>query len=79
MEAVAYHQREVFEASITFARAEGLIPAPETSHAIKATIDEAIQCRESGEAKTIFFNFSGYGYLDLSAYDAYFSGTMEDV
>ncbi len=79
MEAVAYHQREVFEAAVTFARAEGLIAAPETSHAIKAAIDEAITCRESGEAKTIFFNFSGYGYLDMSAYDAYFSGSMEDV
>ncbi len=79
MEAVAYHQKEVFEAAVTFARTEGLIPAPETSHAIKAAIDEAIKCRESGEAKTIFFNFSGYGYLDMSAYDDYFSGTMADV
>ncbi len=79
MEAVAYHQREVFEAAITFARAEGLIPAPETAHAIKAAIDEAIKCRESGEGKTLFFNFSGYGYLDLSAYDDYLSGTMADV
>ncbi len=79
MEAVAYHQKEVFEAAVTFARSEGLIPAPETSHAIKAAIDEAIKCRESGEAKTIFFDFSGYGYLDMSAYDDYFSGTMTDV
>ncbi len=79
MEVVAYHQREVFEAAITFARAEGMIPAPETSHAIKAAIDEAVKCRESGEAKNIFFNFSGHGLLDMSAYDDYLSSTMADV
>ncbi|MBC7254403.1 MAG: TrpB-like pyridoxal phosphate-dependent enzyme [Actinobacteria bacterium] len=79
MEARAYHQVEVFEAAVTFARTEGIIPAPETSHAIKAVIDEAIRCRESGESKCIFFNFSGHGLLDLAAYDEYLSGRLSDV
>ena len=79
MEARAYHQVEVFEAAVTFAQTEGYIPAPETAHAIKAVIDEAVNCRESGEAKTIFFNFSGHGLLDLSAYDDYHSGKLTDV
>ncbi|MGQ9474702.1 MAG: TrpB-like pyridoxal phosphate-dependent enzyme [Actinomycetota bacterium] len=79
MEARAYHQVEVFEAAVTFARTEGIIPAPETSHAIKAVIDEAIRCRESGEPKCIFFNFSGHGLLDLAAYDEYLSGRLSDV
>ncbi len=79
VEARAYHQVEVFEAAVTFARTEGFIPAPETSHAVKAAIDEAVKCRESGESKCIFFNFSGHGYLDLSAYDDYVSGKLNDV
>ena len=79
MEARAYHQVEVFEAAVTFARTEGIIPAPETSHAIKAVIDEAVRCRESGESKCIFFNFSGHGLLDLAAYDEYLSGRLSDV
>ncbi len=79
MEAVAYHQVEVFEAAVTFAQTEGIVPAPETSHAIKAAIDEALKCRESGESKCIFFNFSGHGLLDLSAYDDYHSGKLNDV
>jgi tryptophan synthase beta chain len=78
-DAVAYHQAEVFEAAVTFARTEGYLPAPETAHAIKAVIDEAIKCRESGEEKTIFFNFSGHGLLDLAAYDDYNSGKLNDV
>jgi tryptophan synthase beta chain len=79
MEARAYHQVEIFEAAVTFAQTEGIIPAPETSHAIKAAIDEAVKCRESGESKCIFFNFSGHGMLDLSAYDDYNSGKLSDV
>ncbi len=79
MEACAYHQVEVFEAAVTFARTEGIIPAPETAHAIKAVIDEAVKCRESGESKCIFFNFSGHGLLDLAAYDEYINGRLSDV
>ena len=60
-------------------RSEGIVPAPDTAHAVKAVIDEAARCRESGEAKTIFFNFSGHGMLDLSAYDDYHSGKLSDV
>lgn len=79
MEARAYHQVEVFEAAVTFARAEGFVPAPETAHAVKAAIDEAIKCRESGESRCILFNFSGHGYLDLAAYDEYLTGRLSDV
>jgi len=78
-EAIAYHQVEVFEAAVLFAKTEGYLPAPETAHAIKAVIDEAVKCRESGEAKVIFFNFSGHGLLDLSAYDDYNNGKLNDV
>jgi tryptophan synthase beta chain len=79
MEACAYHQVEVFEAAVTFAKTEGIVPAPETAHAVKAVIDEAVKCRESGESKCIFFNFSGHGMLDLSAYDDYHAGKLTDV
>ena len=78
IEAVAYPQKSVFEAAVTFARTEGIIPAPETAHAIRAAIDEAIACREAGVSKTILFNFSGHGHFDLSAYDAYLEGRMEN-
>jgi len=78
IEAVAYHQKEAFEAAIRFSRHEGIVPAPETAHAIKATIDEAIKAREEGVEKTILFNFSGHGHFDMSAYDAYFSGNLTD-
>jgi tryptophan synthase beta chain len=70
-EATAYHQNEVFDAAHSFTRSEGIIVAPETAHAIRATYDEALACKESGEAKTILFNASGHGHFDLSAYDAY--------
>lgn len=75
----AYKQTIVFEAASIFAKTEGFIPAPETAHAIRATIDEALKCKETGEAKTIFFNWSGHGLLDLSAYDQYISGELADV
>ncbi len=73
------HQRDVFEAGITFARNEGVLPAPETTHAIKVAIDEALKCKETGEEKTIVFNFSGHGMLDLKGYASYFEGTMANA
>jgi len=76
--AVSYHQSEVFEAAQIFARTEGIIVAPETSHAIRSTIDEALKCKESGEAKTILFNCSGHGNFDMSAYDAYYANKLVD-
>jgi len=76
MEAVAVGQKEVFGAAETFARAEGLIPAPESSHAIWAAMEEAKKCKESGEEKTILFGLSGTGYFDLAAYESYHEGTM---
>ncbi|MBI4684818.1 MAG: TrpB-like pyridoxal phosphate-dependent enzyme [Nitrospirae bacterium] len=78
IEAVAYGQTAVFDAAVKFAKTEGIIPAPETAHAIKAVIDEAIKCKEEGKQKTIFFNLSGHGYLDLTAYADYISGKLED-
>ncbi len=78
VEARAVHQLETFEAGITFARTEGIISAPETMHAIRAVIDEALVCKESGEAKTILFNHSGHGHVDMHAYDAYLSGKLQD-
>jgi tryptophan synthase beta chain len=74
----AYPQTACFEAAVLFARTEGFVPAPETSHAIKAVVDEAIKCRETGEEKVIVFNFSGHGHFDLTAYDAYLEGKLED-
>jgi tryptophan synthase beta chain len=71
-------QLATFQAGVTFARAEGIIPAPESNHAIAACIDEAMRCKESGEAKTLFFNLSGHGHFDMGAYDSYFSGKLED-
>ena len=73
------HQRDVFEAGITFARNEGVLPAPETTHAIKVAIDEALKCKQTGEEKTIVLNFSGHGMLDLKGYASYFEGTMPNA
>ncbi len=78
MEALALPQTKVFEAAITFSRTEGMIPAPETNHAIAAAIDEALKAKEEGKKKVILFNFSGHGLLDLAAYEAYLSGKLED-
>ena len=78
LEAVAVPQREVFQAAETFARVEGILPAPESSHAIKAAIDEALRCRETGEAKTIVFGLTGTGYFDLAAYQRFHDGTLTD-
>ncbi|MCL2528842.1 MAG: TrpB-like pyridoxal phosphate-dependent enzyme [Coriobacteriia bacterium] len=77
-EARAVEQTEVFDAALQFARSEGTLPAPESAHAIRATIDEALKCKESGEEKTILFGLTGNGLLDLSAYEQYLSGTMSD-
>ena len=78
VEARAFRQNETFEAAVRFARAEGIIPAPEPSHAIKAVFDEAEAAREAGEARVILFNLCGHGHFDLSAYDAYLAGSLED-
>ncbi len=78
LEAIAYPQTAVFEAAALFARTEGLVPAPESSHAIRAVVDEAIKAREEGRKKVILFNLSGHGLLDLTAYDSYLSGRMQD-
>jgi tryptophan synthase beta chain len=78
IEAKAYHQLSVFDAAVQFARAEGIIPAPETGHAIRAVFDEAIEAKEAGEERVILFNLSGHGHFDMGAYDAYFSGKLQD-
>ncbi len=78
MEARAYHQNAVFEAAVQFARTEGILAAPETAHAVRATIDEALRCKEEGRSETILLAFSGHGHFDLAAYDAYLSGTLVD-
>ena len=76
MEAVDIKQLDTFEAATLFARTEGIIPAPESSHAIAAAIQEAQKAKESGEKKTILFNLSGHGLIDMAAYDQYFSGDL---
>ncbi|UCH81946.1 MAG: TrpB-like pyridoxal phosphate-dependent enzyme [Nitrospiraceae bacterium] len=78
IEAQAYHQMSVFEAAMQFARTEAIIPAPETAHAIRGAIDEALKCKEEGKEKTILFNLSGHGYLDLQAYSDYMEGKLSD-
>ncbi|MCS7285294.1 MAG: TrpB-like pyridoxal-phosphate dependent enzyme, partial [Hydrogenobacter thermophilus] len=75
----AYKQRAVFEAAITFARTEGIVPAPESAHAIRKAIDIALECKERGEEKVILFNLSGHGYFDLAAYDMYLKGELPDT
>jgi tryptophan synthase beta chain len=71
-------QRATFEAAVTFAKTEGIIPAPETAHAIRVAIDEALDAKAKGEKRVILFNFSGHGHFDLAAYDVYLSGKLED-
>lgn len=78
IEARAYSQLPVFEAALTFSRTEGIIPAPESAHAIRAAIDEALLCKEEGKEKCILFNLSGHGYLDLTAYEDYLAGKLVD-
>jgi len=78
VEARAEHQLATFKAGVTFARTEGIVSAPETNHAIKVVIDEALKCKESGESKTILLAHSGHGHFDMAAYDAYLSGKLQD-
>jgi len=78
VEAKAVGQLACFEAAVTFARTEGIIPAPESSHAIRVAIDEALRAEEEGKERVILFNLSGHGHVDMAAYDAYFAGGLED-
>ena len=78
IEAAAVPQLATFDAGVQFARAEGIIPAPESCHAIRQAIDEALACKATGEAKTILFNLTGHGHFDMSSYERYFSGKLED-
>ena len=78
MEAVSVKQTEVFEAAEYFARIEGILPAPESSHAIKVAIDEALKCKETGEEKTIVFGLTGTGYFDMMSYEKFHNGVMTD-
>ena len=78
MEAVSVEQTDVFEAATNFARVEGILPAPESSHAIKIAIDEALKCKETGEEKTILFGLTGTGYFDMYAYEKFNDGIMSD-
>jgi len=78
IEARAVHQLATFESAITFTRAEGIVPAPESAHAIRAAIDEALVCKEEGKKKVILFNLSGHGHFDMSAYDDYRAGKLHD-
>lgn len=77
--AAAVHQTDVFNAAVLFARSEVILPAPESAHAIAYAIEKALECKESGEAKTIFFNLSGHGNFDLAAYEEYLSGNIQDA
>jgi predicted alternative tryptophan synthase beta-subunit len=78
IEAQAVAQLETFEAAITFARAEGIVPAPEAAHGIAGAIREANAAKEAGEKRVILFNLCGHGHFDMSAYDAYLAGELED-
>jgi len=78
IEAVAVQQKTTFEAAVQFAKAEGILPAPEAAHAIRATIDEALDAKAKGEKRVILFNLSGHGHFDLAAYEAYLTGKLED-
>jgi predicted alternative tryptophan synthase beta-subunit len=78
IEARSVHQRASFAAGVQFARAEGILPAPEPTHAIRAAIDEALVAKEAGEARVILFNLCGHGHFDLAAYERYLDGSLED-
>lgn len=78
IEAAAYYQNAIFEAAVSFARAEGFVMAPETAHALRGVMEEALKCRESGESKVILFNASGHGHFDLAGYQAYLGGQLQD-
>ena len=78
MEATSVEQTSVFAAAEEFARVEGILPAPESSHAIRVAMDEALKCKETGEEKTILFGLTGTGYFDMVAYERYNNGEMTD-
>jgi tryptophan synthase beta chain len=78
IEARAYDQLPCFAAAVQFARTEGIVPAPEASHAVKGAIDLALECKERGEAKTIVFNLCGHGHFDMQAYADYFAGKLQE-
>jgi tryptophan synthase beta chain len=78
IDAVAYHQTTCFDAGVQFARAEGILPAPEANHAVRGAIDEAIKCREEGKSRVILFNLCGHGHFDMQAYMDYFAGKLTD-
>jgi tryptophan synthase beta chain len=78
MEAVSVEQTSVFAAAVQFARIEGILPAPESAHAIRVAIDEALKCKETGEEKTIVFGLTGTGYFDMFAYERFNNGEMSD-
>ena len=78
IEAVAYTQGQCFEAGVLFARAEGIVPAPEANHAVKGAIEEALRCKREGKAETILFNLCGHGHFDMTAYQKYFAGELRD-
>jgi tryptophan synthase beta chain len=78
MEAISVEQNKVFESAVMFAKKEQILPAPESAHAIYGAIQEALKCKESGEAKTILFGLTGTGYFDMNAYMQYLEGTMTD-
>jgi len=79
IEARAVKQTDVFKSGVLFARTESILPAPESSHAIHAVVEEAIKAREEGRKKVIVFNLSGHGLMDLAAFEAYFDGELQDV
>ena len=78
-EARAVSQVDVFDAAVKFARVEGILPAPESAHAIKVAVDEALKCKESGEKKVILFGLTGTGYFDLISYERFLNGTLKDA
>jgi tryptophan synthase beta chain len=79
MSARAYTQNSIFDAALQFARTQGIVPAPEAAHAIRAVIDEAVAAREVGQEKVILFNLSGHGHFDMQAYDDYLNGRLPEV
>jgi tryptophan synthase beta chain len=78
IEARSYQQKAIFDAGVLFARAEGIVPAPEANHAVKGAIDEALRCKDEGVSRTILFNLCGHGHFDMAAYQAYFAGKLVD-
>ncbi|HOU91353.1 MAG TPA: hypothetical protein PLU22_09930, partial [Polyangiaceae bacterium] len=79
VEGVSCHQSECFEAAVTFARTEGITPAPESSHAVRVAFNEALRCKREGKSETILFNLSGHGHFDMQSYMDYFAGKLQDI